>query len=72
MRNGLFLMMAGAFLTYFWNESNTLFDPLPFGIALLVAAAIVIAPDIAMRLPHPTLAREFSLADNVLPERHHS
>ncbi|MBV9870842.1 MAG: hypothetical protein JO214_09500 [Frankiaceae bacterium] len=69
-RNGLMMMVAGAFLTFAWTASTSVFDPRAFGVALLLAAAFSLAPDIALRIPRRHFAEAFDRTGTVLPARH--
>jgi uncharacterized protein (DUF486 family) len=70
-KNDLLMLVGGIFLTFTWTATTSVFDPRPFGIALLIASAFSLAPDIALRIPRRRFAIAFTQPETVLPARHH-
>jgi hypothetical protein len=65
------MVAAGALLTFAFLQSTPIFDPKPFGVALMIAGMLSALTDLVHFMPRQRWATAFDRPETVLPTRHH-
>jgi hypothetical protein len=72
IKSSFLLMAVGAFLTFAFIRSTSVFDPQAFGVALMIAGALSAGTDLVHFTPRRRWAVAFDNPDTVLPPRGHA
>jgi hypothetical protein len=70
MKFALLIASVGAFLTFAFIDSTELFDPQPFGIALMIAGLLSAVTDLVHFAPRHRWLVAFDRPETVLPRSH--
>jgi uncharacterized membrane protein HdeD (DUF308 family) len=72
LKSSVLMVVAGAFLTFAFIRSTSVFDPQAFGVALMVAGVLSAGTDLVHFTPRRRWAVAFDNPDTVLPPRGHA